>query len=162
VGWAEAYLFIYFIVFRSGLVDGLVQDPGYRFWSGHWVTRVNSFFLNQNDVILVKKQKSTGCNRVFDRVLLGQSGHRVNWITPGFSFPYYFFNPARFQPRVPGQLAGSGRVSKLCFYGHHTLYFAKVFPFNETFYSRESSKFWNPTRPGGLTWDWNRARLMKK
>jgi hypothetical protein len=40
-----------------------------------------------------KKQKLTGCNRVFDRV------------TPGFSFLYFFFNLARFQPRVnpPGR-----------------------------------------------------------
>jgi hypothetical protein len=40
------------------------------------------FLKIQNGVILVKiknkKQKSTGCNQVFDRVLLGQPGHRVN------------------------------------------------------------------------------------
>ena len=57
------------------------------------VARVN-FFLNQNDIVLVKKnqQVATGSCRV----------------TPGFSFPYFFFNPARFQPRVgwvPGRPA---------------------------------------------------------
>jgi len=48
----------------------------------------------QNDVVLVKKkkQKSTGCNWVFDR---------VNWV---MTFPIVF-NPIRFQPRVdpPGR-----------------------------------------------------------
>jgi hypothetical protein len=36
--------------------------------------RINSFFfLNQNDVVLVKKkQKSTGYNHIFDRVLPGR------------------------------------------------------------------------------------------
>jgi hypothetical protein len=64
--------------------------------------RVN-FFLNQNDVVLIKK--STGCNRVFDR---------VNRVTPGFSFLYFFFNSAQFQLRV-GRVPGDppGRVSKL-------------------------------------------------
>jgi hypothetical protein len=53
--------------------------------------RVNFFFLNQNDVVLVKKQKSTGYNRVFDRVLPGHTG----------------------QPqagRIPGRLAGPGQA----------------------------------------------------
>jgi hypothetical protein len=52
-----------------------------------------------------KKQKSTGCNWVFDRV------------TPGFSFSYFFFNPVRFQPRVnrvPSRPVRPGQVSKLC------------------------------------------------
>jgi len=30
-----------------------------------------------------------GCNRVFDRVLLGQSGHRVGRVTPGHDFFYF-------------------------------------------------------------------------
>jgi hypothetical protein len=57
------------------------------------------FFLNQNDVVLVKKkkQKSTGATGFFIGFL---SGHT------GFSFLYFFFNPARFQPRVDP----SGRV----------------------------------------------------
>ena len=71
------------------------------------VARVNFFYKkNKNDVILVKtkKQKSMGCNRVFDRV------------TPDFFFPCFFFNPIWFQPRVsriPNQPAGPGRVLKL-------------------------------------------------
>jgi hypothetical protein len=59
------------------------------------------FLKNQNDVVLVKKQKSTGCNRVFDLVLPGRLG---------FFFPYFFFNPAWFQPRI----GPPGRVLKLC------------------------------------------------
>ena len=38
------------------------------------VSRINFFSKHQNDVILFKKQKSTGCNRVFDRVLPGSTG----------------------------------------------------------------------------------------
>ena len=57
---------------------------------------------NQNDVVLVqkkqKKQKSTGLSPGLDRVLPGQPGHRVD--PPGFSFPRFFVNPARFRPRV--------------------------------------------------------------
>jgi hypothetical protein len=30
--------------------------------------------LNQNDVVLVKKQNSTGCNRILDQVLPGHTG----------------------------------------------------------------------------------------
>jgi hypothetical protein len=53
------------------------------------------FFLkNQNDVVLVKKekQKSTGCNRIFDQVLPsrrvnlpGQPGHTRFFSSPVFS-----------------------------------------------------------------------------
>jgi hypothetical protein len=64
------------------------------------------FFLNQNDVVLVKKQKSTGCNRVFDLVLPSQLG---------FFFPYFFFNPDWFQPRI----GPPGRVLKLCMGSSH-------------------------------------------
>ena len=42
------------------------------------------FFLNQNDIILVKKQKSTGCNQIFDRILPGQPSHT------GFFHPLFF------------------------------------------------------------------------
>jgi hypothetical protein len=56
------------------------------------------FFLNQNDVVLVKKQKSMG----LQPDLVGSTGppgqsagsHQI------FSSPVFFFNPARFQPRV--------------------------------------------------------------
>jgi len=100
------------IVFKPGPVAGLVQGSCSRFWSGHPVARVNPYFLkNQNDVILVKKkkQKSTGCNWVFDRVLLG---HRV---TLSHDFSYFFCNPAWFQPQVswiPSRPARPSRVSK--------------------------------------------------
>jgi hypothetical protein len=50
-----------------------------------------SIFLNQNDVVLVKKQKSIGCNRVFDWVLPGQPGDTE------FFLSLFFFNPIRFQ-----------------------------------------------------------------
>jgi hypothetical protein len=46
------------------------------------------------------------------RVLPGQPGHT------GFFLPCFFFNSARFQPRIGrvlGRPAGPGRVSKLCF-----------------------------------------------
>jgi hypothetical protein len=47
------------IVFKPGPVAGPVQGSCSRFWSGHPVARVNPYFLkNQNDVILVKKNKS--------------------------------------------------------------------------------------------------------
>jgi hypothetical protein len=71
----------------------------------------------QNGIVLVKKkkQKSTSCNWVFDRVL---PGHRVNPSgQPGHGLCNFFINPARFQPRVdrvPGRPAGPGRVSKHC------------------------------------------------
>ena len=81
--------------FQTCPVGGLVQGSDSEFWSGHRIAWVKFFFLNQNDVVLVKKKKkSTGCNRVFDRVLPGQPG------TSGFFFPYFFFIPARFQPRI--------------------------------------------------------------
>jgi hypothetical protein len=58
-----------------------------------------------------------GCNRV----LLIQLGRRVNPSSQpghtGFFFPCFFFNPARFQPQVPGRPAGQGRILKLWFLG---------------------------------------------
>jgi hypothetical protein len=90
-----SWIKLYTIVFRPGPVQG----------PGSSVDRVTGsprsiLFFNPNDVILVKKkQKSTGRNRIFDRV------------TSGFSFPYFYFNPARFQPRVgqvPGRPVGLG------------------------------------------------------
>jgi hypothetical protein len=83
------------IVFRLDPVQG----PSLGFWPGHQVARVNSFFfLNQNDVVLVKnKTKVNGSQPGF---WLGQLGRRVN--PPSFSFPYFFFNPAWFQHRAAG------------------------------------------------------------
>jgi hypothetical protein len=69
----------------------LIGSPGFDRVSGH----PGQFFFKKklkrhrfSKKNKKQKQKSTGCNRVFDRV------------TPGFSFLYFFFNPARFQPRV--------------------------------------------------------------
>jgi len=64
---------------------------------------LGQFFLNQNDVILVKK-KSMSCNRVFNRI------NRV------FSSPIFSFNLALFQPQVHqilGRPIRPGRISKL-------------------------------------------------
>ena len=97
---------LYIIVFRPGPVQG----PCSGFWPGHWVARVNYFFSNQNDVVLVKKkQKATGCNRVFDR---------VNRVTPGFSFSHFFFTWPGSSPGSAGPRATlrSGRGFKTMLY----------------------------------------------
>jgi hypothetical protein len=55
-------------VFKPGLSQDLGESPGSIL-----------IFFNQNDVVLVKnKQKSTGCNRVFDWILPDPPCHRVN------------------------------------------------------------------------------------
>jgi len=77
------------------LRPGPVQGPGSGFWPGHRVI----------ESVLFKKSQ-----RVCNRVLSGQPGRRV---TLGFSFPCFFFNPARVQPQVPGRPAMPDRVSKL-------------------------------------------------
>jgi len=63
------------------------------------VTRVNFNFFKKSKrrCFSKKKQKSTGCNWVFDQVLPGQMGRRV---TPGFNFLYCFLNLVQFQSRV--------------------------------------------------------------
>jgi hypothetical protein len=73
------HLAVYSIVFRPGPVQGSGFDR---------VARVKFFFLNQNDVVLVKRNKS---QRVATRFLTKSCR-----VTPGFFFPYFFFNPARF------------------------------------------------------------------
>jgi hypothetical protein len=70
------------IVFKPGSVAGPVQGPGCGFWPGH----SDQIFLNQNDVVLEKK-----ISRLQPCFWPGQLGRRV---TPDFSFPYFFFNPA--------------------------------------------------------------------
>ena len=73
----------------------------------HWPLNIEHenklkiFFLNQNDVVLVKKKNKSQrvATEFFYRVTLG------------FSFPYFFFNLARFQPRIDrvlGRPAESG------------------------------------------------------
>jgi len=66
-----------------------VQHPGSEFWPG---CQVHFFFLNQNDIVLIKK-KSTSCNRVFDRV-----AGSTRWV---FSSSI-FFNPIQFQSKSVG------------------------------------------------------------
>jgi hypothetical protein len=73
--------------------------PGSRFWQSYRVAWINSFLLNQNNVVLVKKkkkQKSTG-----------SPSHA------GFFLSLFFFNSAWLQFRVPVRPTGPGRVSKL-------------------------------------------------
>jgi hypothetical protein len=82
-------LFLFFIVLRPCLVAGPVQGLGSRFWLGHQVLTGSPgqlFFLNKNDVVLVKKkkQKSTGLQPGLDRVLLGHTG---------FFLPLFFLQP---------------------------------------------------------------------
>jgi hypothetical protein len=91
------------IVFRPGPVQG----PGHR------VARVNSFFfLNQNDVVLVKKQnKSQRVATGFLTRSTGSSGQPT-----GFFLPLFFLQLSLIPApgdRVPGRPAGLGRVSKL-------------------------------------------------
>ena len=45
-------------------------------------------------------------------------------VTPGFSFPCFFFNPARFQPRVPGRPVGPGFKTII----HDLLWIRSCFP----------------------------------
>jgi len=81
---------------RSGL------RLGFRILTGSPDQPGQFFFLNQNDVILVKKQKSTGLQPGRDWV----AGSTCR-VTPGFSFPRFFFNLDRFQPRInPSSRAG--------------------------------------------------------
>jgi hypothetical protein len=55
--------------------------PGFRVLTGSLGRSGQFFFINQNNIVLVKKQKQklTGCNRVFDWFLPGQPAgpHRV-------------------------------------------------------------------------------------
>jgi hypothetical protein len=100
-------LIISSIVFRPGLIIGLVQNPGFRFWPGC----SGQIFFNQNDVVLVKKRRKV--NRL-------QSGFWPDFAestrSPGqlsFFFSCFFFNLARFQPRVDevrDRPAGTGQI----------------------------------------------------
>jgi len=106
------YLMVRIIVFKLGLVQG----PGSGFWSG----RPGQFLFQKNSKRhhFSKKNKS---QRVATGFLTGFC--RVNWVTestgrvvPGHDFFYFFFNSARFQPRIGrvlGQPTGPGRILKL-------------------------------------------------
>jgi len=90
------------IVFRPGPVQG----PGHR------VARVNSFFLNQNDVVLVKKQNKS--QRVATGFLTRSTG--LSGQPTGFFLPLFFLQLSLIPApgdRVPGRPAGLSRVSKL-------------------------------------------------
>jgi hypothetical protein len=91
------------IVFRPDPVQG----PSSGFWPGHWIARVDSFFLNQNDVVLVKKKSQ--------RVVTGflTVSYRVK--PPGrtgFFLSLFFFQPGPVP--APGRPTGPDWVSKLC------------------------------------------------
>jgi hypothetical protein len=96
------------IVFRPGPVQG----PGSGFWPGHRVARVNFFKSKRRR--FSKKNKSQPVATRF----LTESCR----VTPSYSFPYFFFNLARFQPRVdpPGR-ARCQNYDYMSFYPAHIL-----------------------------------------
>jgi len=104
-------------VFKPGLVAGLVQGPGFRFWPGHWVLTGSAGSISilkkiQNGVVLVKKNKSqrvaTGFLTGFFRVSPpGQPGHTGSWLMLFFHQPGPVPAPGRPGPRST-RLAGPG------------------------------------------------------
>ena len=97
----EGLLNIGTIVFRPGLVQGL--GPGL------WPSRPGQFFffLNQNDVVLVKKKNKN--QRVATGFLIGSC--RVNLVISGFSFPYFFSTRPGSSPGLTGSRVNpSGRT----------------------------------------------------
>jgi len=96
-------------VLRPGLVAGPVQGSGFGFWLGHrvWLGRPDQFFKkNQNDVVLVKKnKKKTKINGFVTGPWPGQPGHTE------FFLPLFFHQLGPVP--APGRPAGPGRVSKL-------------------------------------------------
>ena len=96
------------IVFKPGPVQGSGSgSPGFE-----RVARVNPYFIkkNQNDVILVKKKKSTSCNRVFYQVL---PGHTRSWL-------FLFFLQPGLVP-VPGPRPGFKTMPKTHPHNHFQL-----------------------------------------
>jgi len=90
------------VLLRPVQVAGSVRDPGSRFWPGHWVDRVSSFFLNQNGVVLVKKkQKSAGLQLGLDWVLPGQPA--------GSAGSHHVFSSPIFSSTWPDSSPGSTR-----------------------------------------------------
>jgi hypothetical protein len=64
-----------------------------------WVGRDNLYFIKNSKRCRFskkQKQKSTGCNRVFDWDFAGSTRR----VTSGHDFSYFFFNLARFQSRI--------------------------------------------------------------
>jgi hypothetical protein len=88
------------------------------FGPGRRVGQVNLYFKKNSKRRYFSKKNKTKKTKV-NGLQPGFAGstRRVDWVKPGHDFSYFFFNPARFQPRVgrvPSQPVGSGRVSKLC------------------------------------------------
>jgi hypothetical protein len=108
--WCYYFLIPIYIVLRLGPIQG----SGFRFWLSH---RVSSVFLNQNDVVLVKKQKSTGLQPDLDQGFPGYSGRQV---TSSFFFPCFFFNPAQFQSRLAKSWVN--QLGRAIFQNHASIY----------------------------------------
>jgi hypothetical protein len=64
------------IVFKPGLVVGLIQSSCFEFWLDHWAAWVNFIFLKKSKQHRFSKKNKS--QRVFYRVLSVQSGY------PGF------------------------------------------------------------------------------
>jgi hypothetical protein len=96
-------------------VAGPVQGPGSGFWPGHrvWPGRPGQFFfLKKKSKRCRFSKKKNKSQRVCHRVLTGScrvtgSTRRVSRVTPGFSFPRFFINPARVG-RGPGSTRRAG------------------------------------------------------
>jgi hypothetical protein len=100
------------IVLRPGLVAGPVQGPGSKFWPGHRVLTGSPdrpsqfFFSNQNNIVLVKKQKKNKNQRVCNQVLIGfyrvvgsARSHRIFFFLV-FSLTRPDFNPESTRSRI--------------------------------------------------------------
>jgi hypothetical protein len=76
-----------FPLFSSiGFRPGPVRGMGSKFWPSH-SSQLFFYKKNQNNIVLViKKQKSTGCNRVFAKVLPDQP---VESAEPSFSKVFF-------------------------------------------------------------------------
>ena len=72
--------------------------PGFRVLTGSLGRPGQIFFINQNNIVLVKKTK-TKVNGLQPSFWLGLAGS-TRRTAPGFFFSYFFINPARFQPRI--------------------------------------------------------------
>jgi hypothetical protein len=83
----------------------LVRVPGSKFWPGHRVLVESVLvFLNQNDVILVKKKKKNKSQQVCNRVLTGSCW--VNRVARSAGSHRVFPSPV-FSSTRPGSSLGS-------------------------------------------------------
>jgi hypothetical protein len=105
------------IVFKPGPMAGSVQDRGSGFWPGHRVSRVNPYLKKNSKRRHFSKKKVNGLQPGFDQVLPGHTG---SWVF------LFFFNPARFKPRVgrvPGRPAGPGQTRFQNYGWNHAFFF---------------------------------------